>query len=94
LAEIGLEAFRNQQFRKQNGCLSQVNFGSKAGECIVQVEPISANIYGASGDADDEEERMIATSCKDIGFRILLSKIESGHFEEEDSDLGEGSSKR
>ncbi len=52
---------------------------------MVQVEPITVRIYGESGDAEDEEERMVMTSEKHIGFRVIIARNDHGHLEMEDS---------
>lgn len=54
---------------------------------MVQIEPLTINIYGENDDNDDDEEaHMIVTSSKAIGYKVLLSKVERGHLEDE-SDI-------
>jgi hypothetical protein len=79
LAEIGLENFTSAQFRRQNGCLAPVRLGARAGECLVQVEPVNAHVYAASGEADDEEEQMVVVSERSLGYKVSLSRSERGH---------------
>ncbi len=46
---------------------------------MVQVEPLSARVYGGNVEAEDEEERMVVTSEKHIGFRVWIARNEHGH---------------
>lgn len=79
LSDLGLDDFTDPEFRRPNGFAAELRLGGKLGECLVQVEPLSARVYGGSAEAEDEEERMVVTSEKQIGFRVWIARNEHGH---------------
>jgi hypothetical protein len=49
LADLGLADFTSQEYRRPNGFPADVQMGMRRGECLVQVEAVSACTYGGSG---------------------------------------------
>ena len=84
LADINIDNWKAQQYRKSTGSFINVKIGSKQGECMVHVQQFKGQIL-EEAEGQDEQQKMLVLKSKDIGWVVTLSKIEKLLHKEEES---------